>query len=118
MARAFLLYILGAYLFANRGHTISLRWLALFRDFEVAKEANWGQVCLAYLYSCLDTLSQGTLCQLVGPWKLLEVSFFPFSLVSLVHAKENGNPCSCKLSSHSFCALQTVILQTVFTCTL
>ena len=33
MARAFLLYILGAYLFANGGQTMSLRWLALFHDF-------------------------------------------------------------------------------------
>ena len=40
MARAFLLYILGAYLFANGGQTVSLRWLALFRDFEDAKGAN------------------------------------------------------------------------------
>ena len=40
MARAFLLYILGAYLFANGGQTVSLRWLALFRNFEVARGAN------------------------------------------------------------------------------
>ena len=32
------------------------------------------------------------------PWKLLEVSFFLFSFVALVHAKDNCNPCSCKLS--------------------
>ena len=61
MARAFLLYLLGAYLFANEGQTMSLRWLALFRDFKHAWEVNWGQACLAYLYSVMDTLSQGTL---------------------------------------------------------
>ena len=73
MARAFLLYILGAYLFANGGKMVSLRWLSFFRDFEEAQEANQGQACLAYLYSSLDMLSRGTLCQLVGPWKLIEV---------------------------------------------
>ena len=84
MARAFLLFLLGAYLFTNGGQTVSLRWLAIFRDFERSWAANWRTICLAYLYSSLDTLSQGTLCQLVGPWKLIKVSFFIFSLV--VHA--------------------------------
>ena len=42
MARAFLLYILGAYLLANEGQTVSLRWLSLFYDFKEAWEANWG----------------------------------------------------------------------------
>ena len=61
MARAFLLYLLGAYLFTKGGKMVSLRWLALFRDFTEAREANYGQVCLAYLYSSLDMLSRGTL---------------------------------------------------------
>ena len=74
MARAFLFHMLGAYLFANGGQTVSLRWLTLFQDFEEAQRANWGQICLAYLYSTLDTLSRGILWQLVGPWKLFEVS--------------------------------------------
>ena len=42
VARAFLLYILGAYLFANGGQTVSLRWLALFHDFGDSEGANWG----------------------------------------------------------------------------
>ena len=82
MAKVLLLYLLGAYLFANGGKMVSLRWLALFQDFERAQTANWGKAFLAYFYSSLDTLSRGTLHQLVGPWKLLEVSFFPFSLVA------------------------------------
>ena len=40
MTRAFLLYILGAYLFANEGQTVYLRWLALFCDFGDARGAN------------------------------------------------------------------------------
>ena len=37
MARAFLLlFLLGAYLFTNGGQTVSLRWLAIFQDFERA----------------------------------------------------------------------------------
>ena len=42
MAREFLLYILEAYLLPNEGQTMSLRWLALFHDFEDAQVANWG----------------------------------------------------------------------------
>lgn len=66
IARVFLLYILRAYLFGNRGQTLSLTWLSLFHDFEGAQKANQGLVCLAYLCSSLITLSQGTLHQLVG----------------------------------------------------
>ena len=40
MARVFLLYLLGAYLFTNGGQTMSLRWLVLFQDFERAQGAN------------------------------------------------------------------------------
>ena len=72
MARAFLLHLLGAYLFANGGKMVLLRWLTFFQDFGEARRANCRQACLAYLYSTLDTLSQGTLQQLAGPWKLLE----------------------------------------------
>ena len=36
---------------------VSLRWLTLFLDFEEAQRSNWGQACLAYLYSTLDSLS-------------------------------------------------------------
>ena len=40
IAMVFLLYLLEAYLFANGGQTVSLRWLALFWDFERAWIAN------------------------------------------------------------------------------
>ena len=61
-----------------------MRWLAFFQDFKRARTTNWGSVCLAYLYSSLDTLNWGTQHQLVGHYKLLEVSFSLFSFV--VHA--------------------------------
>ena len=38
IAKALLLYLLGAYVFTNGGLPISLRWLAFFRDFEHAWE--------------------------------------------------------------------------------
>lgn len=78
MAKVYFLYLLGVYLFPNWGQMVTLMWLALFRDFERARTANWRHECLAYFYSSLDTLSQGTLHPLVGPWKLLEVVSFPF----------------------------------------
>ena len=40
MARAFLLHLLGAYLFANGGQMVSLQWLTLFQDFVEAWRAN------------------------------------------------------------------------------
>ena len=40
MARAFLLHLLGAYLFTNGEQTMSLRWLTLFQDFADAQRAN------------------------------------------------------------------------------
>ena len=81
MARALLFHFLWAYLFANGGKMVSLRWLTLFLDFREARRANWGQACLAYLYSTLDTLNQGTFRQLMGPWMLLEVSSLPISCI-------------------------------------
>ncbi|KAL0006110.1 hypothetical protein SO802_013671 [Lithocarpus litseifolius] len=81
MARAFLLNILGAYLFANGGKKVSLRWLSLFRDFGQAWEVKKSQACLVYLYLSLDILNRGTLCQLVGPWKLIELDMNWWRLV-------------------------------------
>lgn len=43
-----------------------------------------GQVCLAYLYSTLDTRSWVTLRQFVGPWKLFKVSSLFSSFVAPV----------------------------------
>lgn len=135
MANAFLLYLLKAYLFGNRGQTISLRWLVPFWDFKQARDVNWSHACLAYLNSVMDTLSRGTFRQLAKHWKLLENRLFPFShIVSqiLLHIIANsiGFTCylslqiafhilanitllSCKLSS---CKLFLTFLQIVSTC--
>ncbi|KAK9996736.1 hypothetical protein SO802_021422 [Lithocarpus litseifolius] len=76
MAKAFLLLLVGEHLFIIGGQTVSLRWLALFRDFEgLSCQLS---ICLAYLYSSSDTLNRGTLCQLVGPWKLLKIIWSPW----------------------------------------
>ena len=83
MARAFLLYPLGAYLFANRRQMVSLRWLALFRDFGEAQEAYYVQACLAYLNSSLDTLSRRTLHHLVGLGSSLRSIFLHFLVCGL-----------------------------------
>ena len=42
IAKAFLLHLLGAYIFGNGGQMVSLRWLTLFQDFTEARRANWG----------------------------------------------------------------------------
>ena len=105
-------------------------------------EGQLGQACLAYLYFSLDTLSRGTLYQLMGPWKLLEVSCLFSSSIALIllilviifthmllrkithHALYKLYLClhlancihsSCKLSSCKLYLfiLQTIILQTV-----
>lgn len=78
-----MLYVLRAYLFTNGGQIVSLRWLALFSNLKQAWEVNWCHACLAHFYLIMDTLSQGTLRQLVGPLKLLEVRFFSFYHVVL-----------------------------------
>ncbi|KAL0008258.1 hypothetical protein SO802_009760 [Lithocarpus litseifolius] len=86
MVRVFLLHLLGLYLFGNGGQLVSLRWLTLFQDFAEARRANWGQACLAYLYSTLDTFSRGTL-RLTGlhgpanPFLLLWTWNLPLSLL-------------------------------------
>ena len=49
-----------------RGNNV-LEVVGSLRDFEDDWEANWGQACLVYLYSSLDTLNRGTLRHLVGP---------------------------------------------------
>ena len=40
MAKAFLLHLLGAYLFTNGAQMVSLRWLTLFQDFVEARRVN------------------------------------------------------------------------------
>lgn len=117
MTRAFMLYVLGAYLFANGGQTVSLRWLALFCDFKQAWEANLCHACLAHFYSVMDTLSQRTLRQLVRPWKLLKVRFFSFSHVVLQIALCTLANCICFIFLRCHLCLQ-IAFRALANCTL
>ena len=45
MDEPFLLYLLEAYLSTSGGQTVSLRWLALFRDFGETPKGKWGRHC-------------------------------------------------------------------------
>ena len=58
---------------------VSLRWLTLFLDFEEAQRSNWGQACLAYLYSTLDSLS---MWGLGNSLRLVIFSFFALYLIA------------------------------------
>ena len=116
MVRAFLLYMVGLILFANGGQTISLRWLALFRLFEDARKMNLGHACPAYLYSTMDSMSQGSLRQHVGPWKLWVVRSLFFSALSfiIVLITYLANFISCPCNYSISCILNCLLgLQTI-----
>jgi len=76
MAKALLLYVIGATLFTNSGQIIKLRWLEVFKDFKAAREFNWGISCLSYIYFIMDAMSQEVYIYLFGHWRLWVVRFY------------------------------------------
>ena len=85
-----MLHLLRAYLFANGGQTVSLRWLTLFQDFGEAWRANWGRHALP-IFTPPSTLSAGvpysSLWGLGSPLRLVLFPFlaFPFVACSLAN---------------------------------
>ena len=84
MARLFLLHLLGAYLFANGGKMVSLRWLTLFRTLKRHKEPIRGKHVLP-IFTPPSTLSTGAPCNsLWGLRSFLRLGLFPFLAFSFV----------------------------------
>ena len=80
MARAFLLYLLGAYLFTKGGKMVSLRWLALFRTLWRLKKPTTGK-CALPTCTLPWTCSAGGLCaSLWGLGISLRLVFFSLLL--------------------------------------
>ena len=84
MARLFLLHLLRAYLFANGGKMVSLRWLTLFRTLKRHKEPIRGKQVLP-IFTPPSTLSTGAPCNsLWGLGSFLRLVLFPFLAFSFV----------------------------------
>ena len=103
MARAFLLHLLGAYLFANGGQMVSLRWLTLFQDFGKAQRPTKDRHVLP-IFTLPSTLSAGEpYNSLWGLGSSLKLVLFPFLAFSLV---------TCSLANCII--LRTVILHLTY----
>ncbi|KAK9097792.1 hypothetical protein Syun_024837 [Stephania yunnanensis] len=54
-ARAYILYLLGCTLFANKNMTVSVMYLHMLRDVNAIHTFSWGSACLSVLYKQLGT---------------------------------------------------------------
>ncbi|KAK9097456.1 hypothetical protein Sjap_022953 [Stephania japonica] len=54
-ARAYILYLLGCTLFANKSKTVSVMYLHMLRDVDAIHTFSWGSACLSFLYKQLGT---------------------------------------------------------------
>ena len=79
MARAFLLCLLGADLFAMVGKRCPWGGWPSFKTLEMHEGPIRGKH-ISPIFT-FNTFSQGTLRQIVGPWKPLEVSSLPISWI-------------------------------------
>ena len=76
---------------------------------------------MAYFYSSLDTLSWGKLCQLMGPWKLLAVSFslsLSLSLSLVAYALSFLSSCIHMSSWLELCTIFLLIASIPISCKL
>ena len=79
MARAFILYLLGAFLVANSAQTVEPGWLLALDDLTAAREYGWGSAVLSHLYATMDSLSR-LVSDPTGCWRLWGVRYFISSL--------------------------------------
>lgn len=87
MARAFILYLIGAFLVPNAAQTFEPGWLLALEDLEAAYEYGWGSAVLAHLYATTDALSRVKSDSLTGCWRLWAVSnriWVPFSSIFML----------------------------------
>ena len=73
-ARAFLLYLVGTTIFADKSSTyVSVVYLELFRDLDTVGRYAWGAAALAFMYEHLGDASMHHTKQLGGYTTLLQV---------------------------------------------
>ncbi|KAF6170357.1 hypothetical protein GIB67_043047, partial [Kingdonia uniflora] len=79
VARAYMLYILGSFLFpTKKGTDVSVRYLYLFAKDKVAKKWSLGSTVLAYIYYNLGTSSRDDGRQFTCCTTLLELWIFAY----------------------------------------
>lgn len=77
-ARAFLLHLVGATLFADKSATrTKVAYLSMFLDLGAAGSYSWGAMALAYMYDQLREASRASTKQIAGYLTLFQVYFYP-----------------------------------------
>ena len=89
MARSFILYLIGAFLFPNSAQSMTTVWLVALEDLEICSQFAWGQAVLSYLYTSMDSLSRDQISSITGCWRLWAVNLLPLlcsSLASILYS--------------------------------
>ncbi|KAI8559806.1 hypothetical protein RHMOL_Rhmol04G0203200 [Rhododendron molle] len=79
LTRAFLLYLLGQTLFANKDSSVHTQFFAPLQHLEAVWEFDWGAYALATLYGNLGTYSRDKSLILGGHYRVLELQLDPWS---------------------------------------